>query len=207
MSYKKGNKKNSETEAALDEVLNEEKLEDLEFEGVAENEEIDENSIASLEGFVEELQEQNKKFNDENIKLTNEVAALMDRIARLSAEYDNFRKRTAKEKEAIYTDACEDVLKTMLPVIDNLDRALSVGGSVEDLKKGLEMTVRQFNDGLTKLNVEEIPGEGAFDPNYHNAVMHVEDPQYGENQVVEVFQKGYKRAEKVLRHSMVKVAN
>lgn len=202
MSFKKGNKKEAETEELFDEVLNEEKLEDQEFEGI-----IDKDSIASLEGLVEELQEQNKKFDDENKKLNNEVETLKDRIARISAEYDNFRKRTAKEKEAIYTDACEDVLKNMLPVLDNLERAVDAGGNFEDLKKGIEMTVRQFKDGLTKLNVEEIPGEGTFDPNLHNAVMHVDDDQYGQNQIVEVFQKGYKREEKVLRHSMVKVAN
>jgi len=207
MSFKKTNKKDPEAETSVDEVLNEEKLEDQEFEGILESDEINEESKESLEGFVKELKEENKKLDEENIKLTNEMDALKERMLRLNAEYENFRKRTSKEKEGIYTDACEDVLKNMLPVLDNLERALSTGGSVEDLKKGIEMTVRQFQDGLTKVQVEEIPGEGDFDPNLHNAVMHIEDEQLGKNQIAEVFQKGYKRGDKVLRHSMVKVAN
>ena len=169
-------------------------LEDKEFE------ELDEDSIVSLEGLVEELQ-------NSNSKLQNEVDSLKDRLLRVNAEYDNYRKRTAKEKEGIYTDACEDVLKNMLPVLDNLERAASVEGSVEDIKKGIEMTIRQFNDSLTKLQVEEIPTNEGFDPNLHNAVMHVEDDSFGKNEVVEVFQKGYRRNGKVLRYSMVKVAN
>ena len=207
MSFKKGNKIDSETEEILVENLNEEKVEDQEFEGIIEGDKIDENSIASLEGLVEELQEQNKKVADENTKLNNEIEALKDRILRLTAEYDNYRKRTIKEKEGIYTDACEDVLKNILPVLDNLERAAVVNGSAEDVKKGVEMTVRQFTDSLSKLKVEEIPTNGDFDPNLHNAVMHIEDEQFGTNQIVEVFQKGYIREEKVLRHSMVKVAN
>lgn len=207
MSFKKTNKKDPEAEIVMDEALNEEKLEDQEFEATLESDIIDEESIVSLESFVEELKGQNKKFDEENIKLTNEIDALKERMLRLNAEYDNFRKRTAKEKEGIYTDACEDVLKNMIPVLDNLERALSVGGSVDDLKKGIEMTVRQFQESLTKVQVEEIPGEGDFDPNLHNAVMHIEDEQFGQNQIAEVFQKGYKRGDKVLRHSMVKVVN
>ena len=215
MSFKKPNKKNLEAEASIDEVLNEEKLPDEEFQDILKsddinedsNQEIDDEPTKSLESFAQELKEQNKKIDEENTKLNNELDALKERILRLSAEYENFRKRTAKEKEGIYTDACEDVLKNMLPVLDNLERALSTGGSVDDFKKGIEMTVRQFKDGLTKVQVEEIPGEGDFNPNFHNAVMHIEDEQFGQNQIAEVFEKGYKRGDKVLRHSMVKVAN
>ncbi len=176
-------------------------LEDQEFEG------IDEEEIVSLEGLVEELQSSNKKLLDENNKLENELSAMKERIVRITAEYDNFRKRTAKEKEGIYTDACEDVLKNMFPVLDNLERASNVNGSIEDIKKGIDMTIRQFNDSLSKLQVEEVPTDQGFDPNMHNAVMHIEDENFGEKAVVEVFQKGYKRGEKVLRYSMVKVAN
>jgi len=207
MSFKKTNKKDPDAEISVDEALNAEQLEDQEVEENIEDDKNDEKSIESLESFAEELKVQNKKFDEENIKLTNEIDALKERMLRLNAEYENFRKRTAKEKEGIYTDACEDVLKNMLPVLDNLERALSVGGSVDDLKKGIEMTVRQFQDGLTKVQVEEVPGDGDFDPNLHNAVMHIEDEQFDKNQIVEVFQKGYKRGDKVLRHSMVKVAN
>lgn len=176
-------------------------LEDQEFEG------IDEEEIVSLEGLVEELQSSNRKLLDENNKLENELSAMKERIVRITAEYDNFRKRTAKEKEGIYTDACEDVLKNMFPVLDNLERASNVNGSIEDIKKGIDMTIRQFNDSLSKLQVEEVPTDQGFDPNMHNAVMHIEDEKFGEKAVVEVFQKGYKRGEKVLRYSMVKVAN
>lgn len=193
----------SETdEKSSEEVLEDsEKIEDEEFEG------IDNEQVLSLEGLVNELQDSNKRLADENQKLQNELETLKERAVRVSAEYENFRKRTAKEKEGIYTDACEDVLKNMLPVLDNLERAVTVTGSVDDIKKGIEMTIRQFNDSFEKLQVEEISTEEGFDPNYHNAVMHVDDEQFGNNQVVEVFQKGYKRGDKVLRHSMVKVAN
>lgn len=176
-------------------------LEDQEFEG------IDEGEIISLEGLVDELKSNNNKLADENKKLENELNTVKDRLVRMSAEYDNFRKRTAKEKEGIYSDACEDVLKYIFPVLDNLERAASVQGSVEDIKKGIEMTLRQFKDSLEKLQIEEIPTSEGFDPNLHNAVMHIDDDSFGKNEVVEVFQKGYKRGSKILRHSMVKVAN
>lgn len=166
-------------------------LEDQEFE---ENED-------------ETLKEEFSKLKNENSKLSNELEALKDRLLRLNAEYDNFRKRTAKEKEGIYTDACEDVLKEMVPVLDNLERAITVEGSVEDLKKGIEMTIRQFKGAFKKLGVEEIDATGEFDPNLHQAVMHVQDEAFGQNAVAEVFQKGYKRGDKVLRYTMVKVAN
>lgn len=194
-------------EEITDETIEDpEKFEDEEFEEI-DNNEVSEEEIISLEGLAEELKESNRKLNDENVKLQNELDAIKDRLLRLTAEYENFRKRTVKEKEGIYTDACEDVLKNMLPVMDNLERAVLVEGSVEDIKKGIDMTIRQFKDSLERLQVEEIPGEGEFDPNLHNAVMHIDDSDVGQNQIVEVFQKGYKRGNKVLRHSMVKVAN
>lgn len=183
---------NSEGEAEN----NSEVLEDQEFEGLNEKEDPSEETKNLLSTIM-----------DENKKLSNELEALKDRLVRTSAEYDNFRRRTAKEKEGIYTDACEDVLKNMLPVLDNLERASTVQGSVDDIKKGIEMTMRQFKDSLEKLQVEEIATDGEFNPNHHNAVMHIDDDSYGKNTIVEVFQKGYKRGDKVLRHSMVKVAN
>jgi len=153
------------------------------------------------------MNKKTKKIVEENTKLRCEVDDFKDKYLRTAAEYENFRKRTIKEKEGIYTDACADVLKEVLPVLDNLERALSVEGCGEELRTGVEMTVRLFNDAFNKLGVHELSPEGTFDPNLHNAVMHVEDEQYGPNEIVEVFQKGYKRANKVLRHSMVKVAN
>ena len=148
-----------------------------------------------------------RKLKDENKKLNNEVEALKERLLRISAEYDNYRKRTTKEKEGIYTEACTDVLKEMIPVLDTLERAIAVDGSVEDFKKGIDMTIKGFKGSFEKLGVEEIDATGEFDPNLHQAVMHVQDESFGTNSVVEVFQKGYKRGEKIIRHTMVKVAN
>lgn len=166
-----------------------------------------ENPLEELSRKLEEANTESARLSDELRKFENELNTLKERFARTLAEYDNFRKRTAKEKESIYTSACEDILKLFLPVLDNLERAASVEGDIEDIKKGIEMTIKQFKDALEKLQVEEISTENGFDPNFHNAVMHVEDESLGKNEVVEVYQKGYKRGDKVLRHSMVKVAN
>lgn len=158
----------------------------------------------------QDCEDEMKKFRNRKTEikeLKDENEGLKDKLLRTAAEYDNFRKRTTKEKENIYTDACADVLKEMLPVLDNLERAIAVDGSVEDLKKGVEMTINQFKSAFDKLGVEEIATDGEFDPNVHNAVMHVEDETLGANQIAEVFQKGYKKGSKVLRYSMVKVAN
>lgn len=161
-----------------------------------------------LESEIEkEMSKKMKKIEEENKRLQNEVDAFKDKLLRTTAEYENFRRRTAKEKEGIYTDACADVLKEVLTPLDNLERALAVEGCGDDLRVGVEMTVRQFSEAFCKLGVEQLPSTGEFDPNLHDAVMHIQDEQYGTNEIVEVFQKGYKRANKVLRHSMVKVAN
>jgi len=209
--YAKGSSENSNLaeEIELEEVQrNAEVTEDIIEENPEVAEIVEEEPIELLESEREkDMNKKMKKLQEENMKLENDVIASKDKLLRTMAEYENFRKRTAKEKEGIYTDACADVLKEVLPVLDNLERALSVEGSGEDLRIGVEMTVRQFNDAFNKLGVEELAPEGEFDPNLHNAVMHIEDEQYGTNEIVEVFQKGYKRANKVLRHSMVKVAN
>ena len=128
-----------------------------------------------------------------------------DKYLRMMAEYDNFRKRSAKEKEGVYADAYADCIANLLPILDNLERA---GGSdnFEAVKKGLEMTAKAFADALDKMGVTEIETK-AFDPNLHNAVMHIEDESLGENEIVEVFQKGYAKGDKVIRYAMVKVAN
>lgn len=197
------NEDDSKQDVTEESELDAEVLEDKEFEEIKE----DGDKNQQTDEILRRIKNENSRLADENKKLSNEIETLKDRLMRTSAEYENFRKRTAKEKEGIYTDACEDVLKNMLPVLDNLERALTANGSVDDLKKGIEMTIRQFNDSLGKLQVEEIATDGEFDPNLHNAVMHMDDEAYGKNAIVEVFQKGYKRGNKVLRHSMVKVAN
>lgn len=160
-----------------------------------------------LEKELEELRVEHSKLKDENKFTANRLKVVEDKYSSLFNEYENYRKRTAKEKENIFNDSCGDVLKEFLPVLDNLERAIDAGGSLEELKIGVEMTLKGFKAAFEKLSVEEISTNEGFDPNYHNAVMHVEDKEYGQNQIVEVFQKGYKREEKVIRHSMVKVAN
>lgn len=176
---------------------------------VEENTEATENE--EVEEIIEEYSETDdlsmiRKLKDENKKLSNELDALKDRLLRLTAEYDNYRKRTAKEKEGIYTDACTDVLKEVLPVADNLERSLAVDGNVEDIKKGVEMTIKGFLNALEKLGVEEIDTTNGFDPNVHQAISVVEDANLNTNDVAQVYQKGYKKGEKVIRYSMVTVA-
>ncbi len=140
-----------------------------------------------------------------------EAAELADRYTRLFAEFDNFRKRTAKELEGKAADAACDTVAQLLPVLDNLERAAQYNtedASETPMGKGLELTLKSFVEALSKLGVHEIEAEGKqFDPNIHNAVMHIEDESLGENEVVEVFMKGYAKGDHVLRHSMVKVAN
>ena len=131
-----------------------------------------------------------------------------DKYIRLMAEFDNYKKRSAKERENIYTDVRVDTVTKFLPVYDNLERALKAETADEAYKKGVEMTFNQLLDVFKKLGVEEIESVGKpFDPNLHNAVMHVEDEETGENEIVEEFQKGFKVNDKVIRFSMVKVAN
>ena len=136
------------------------------------------------------------------------LAAQEDKYLRLAAEYDNFRKRTAKEKESIWTEVKADTAAAFLPVYDNLERAIKQETADEAYKKGVEMTMNQLREVFSKLGIEEIPALGeTFDPNLHNAVMHIDDENFGENTVAEVFQTGFRCGEKVLRFSMVKVAN
>ena len=131
-----------------------------------------------------------------------------DAHLRLAAEYDNFRKRTIKEKEASYGNGKSDAVQKMLPVYDNLERALKQETTDEAYAKGVQMIMTQLKTVLEKLGIEEIPALGeTFDPNFHNAVMHMEDDSLGENTVAEVFQTGFKIGDKVIRHAMVKVAN
>lgn len=193
-----------------DEILNEETVENEETVA-EENQEETVEAEATTENVEDELKELRKELlllRDQNKKLENENETYKDRLVRISAEYENHRKRTEKEKERIYTDACEDVLVKMLPVLDNLERAVAVQDTtVEGLKTGVDMTVKQFMDALEKLGVEEIETSEGFDPNLHQAVMHIQDENLDANVVAEVFQKGYRKGEKVLRFTMVKVAN
>lgn len=131
-----------------------------------------------------------------------------DQFLRLAAEYDNYRRRSQKEKESVWNDAKSETVLAFLPVYDNLERALKQETADEAFKKGVEMTMNQLKSVLEKLGITEIDALGKpFDPALHNAVMHVEDENFGENTVAEVFQAGFMLGEKVIRFAMVKVAN
>ena len=145
-------------------------------------------------------------------KLQAQLEEQNDKYLRLMAEYDNYQKRSQREKAARYADAVIDTAEKILPIGDNLERALATEVTSEDaikFKEGIEMVMKQFNDCLEKLEITPIKAEGEqFDPNLHNAVMHIEDDSIDENTVVEDFMKGYiYKGERVVRHSMVKVAN
>ncbi len=136
------------------------------------------------------------------------LAEAADKYLRLAAEYDNYRKRTVKEKESAWSEARAQTVAAFLPVYDNLERALKQETSDEAYKKGVEMTMKGLQDALAGLGVELIPALGeTFDPNRHNAVMHCDDPEAGESTIVEVFQQGFLCGDKVIRFSMVRVAN
>ena len=140
--------------------------------------------------------------------LEKELAAEKDRYLRLAAEYDNFRKRTLKERENLFSDVRIDTVSKILPVYDNLERALAQGTEDQAFYKGIEMTMNQLKEIFSNIGVAEIEAVGKpFDPAVHNAVMHIDDDSLGENIVAEEFQKGFKLGEKVIRFSMVKVAN
>lgn len=137
-----------------------------------------------------------------------QLKAAEDRYMRLAAEYDNFRKRSARERDALFADVRSDTVVKFLPVYDNLLRAIAMTPEGDPGRKGIEMTLTQFETVLTKLGVTPIEALGqSFDPALHNAVMHTEDPEQGESIVVEEFEKGFKMGDKVIRFSMVKVAN
>ena len=144
----------------------------------------------------------------ETEKVKAELAAEKDKYLRLMAEYDNFRKRSAREREALYADIKADTLLKLLPVYDNLERAVAQSTEDEAYRKGVEMTLTQFTEALASLGVTPIEALGqTFDPTLHNAVMHIDSEEYGEGVIVQEFQKGFKMGERVIRFSMVQVAN
>ena len=168
----------------------------------------------------EEKAAKGKKKKEKTYTLTREqmeaaelaakqLESVKDQFVRLTAEYDNYRKRTTKEKENIYQDAKGDTIKAFLAVYDNLERAVATeGGEDSPHKKGLEMIFHQYQDILKKLDVTEIEAKGQpFDPERMEAVMHIEDENFGENEVVQVFQAGFMLGNKVIRHAIVQVAN
>ena len=157
---------------------------------------------------TEEHTEEPADEQSEEDKLKAELAESKDKYLRLMAEYDNFRKRSAKERLELSASVKGDTVADILPVIDNFERALNTETEDEAYKQGIEMIFKQFNDALTKLGIEAIDPVGeTFDPNIANAVNQIEDPELGENVVAQVFQKGYRIGDKVIRYAMVVVAN
>jgi molecular chaperone GrpE len=162
----------------------------------------------------EELKETTKKGPTKSEKLAKEIEALKAEIAekddkylRMAAEYDNFRRRSREEKEGIYEAALADTVAELLPIIDNLERAAMFEGG-DKVLEGLVMTAKATISVFEKLGIEEIGKVGEqFDPNLHNAVLHIDDESYGEGEIVEVFQKGYKKGKRIIRFAMVKTAN
>ncbi len=141
-------------------------------------------------------------------KAEADAAAANDKYLRVAAEYDNYRKRSTKERETVYTDAFADAVAAFLPLMDSIGLAQQFAGGDDELSKGVRMLQKQIDDILKKLNVEEIASDGEqFDPMLHNAVMHEEDENSPENTVKQTFQKGYRIGDKVIRHAMVTVVN
>lgn len=140
-------------------------------------------------------------------QLSEELEEIKDRLLRVSAEYDNFRKRTAREKEELSAFTVSATVSGLLPVLDNFERAMEAECKDAEYAKGMELILQQFRDYLQKIGVTEIPTDIPFDPQVHNAVLHVEDESLGENEITAVLQKGYQIGDKVIRHAMVSVAN
>ncbi len=185
----------TESEAAVENACTEESAEEAKADERAEKK-----KSKKTDAKVAELEK----------KLSEAVAAnaeLNDRYLRMAAEYENFRKRSAKEKEGIYADAYADALTSILPMIDNLERAVGVEGA-DAVAKGLEMTLKGAQEALNKMCVEAFGASGdAFDANIHNAMMMVDDENVESGHIVTVFQKGYKKGDKIIRYAMVTVAN
>ena len=160
----------------------------------------------------EELKEEaasgNCKQDTELNAVETELEETTDRLKRLMAEFDNFKKRSAKEREGLYNSLLSDIVLKMLPVVDNLEQAVNSNTTDESYKQGVSLVLKQFIDVLSSLGVQEIEGAGStFNPEYHEAVSLVQDENLGEKEVKEVFRKGYKIGDKVIRHAMVVVAN
>ena len=202
----------TEDKDAVNATAEEAVAENNEKEAEVENTEATEEAAEQTEG-AEEVKEtkadkkKNKKLEGRIAELEAALAEQNDKYMRMMAEYDNFRKRSAKEKEGTYADAYADALTSIIPIIDNLERAVGITDA-EGVLKGLEMTLKGAAEAISKMGVEAFGAEGdQFDPNIHSAVMMVESDERAEGEIVSVFQKGYKKGDKIIRYAMVTVAN
>lgn len=199
---------NKDLENNINEENTEETLENAVNEENTEISEEDE-TVEAEKAEAEEEKTEEETLEAKLIKAEEQVKEAQDKWLRQLAEFENFRKRTNQEKQGMYNNGVRDTVEKFLPVIDNFERAVAATEDKESSTyKGIEMILKQMLDVMSALGVEEIPAEGEpFDPNIHSAVMHIEDESCDENVVVEVFQKGYKHGDKVIRPAMVKVAN
>lgn len=196
--------KDMENEEALDnEKVENDTVDEAVEENITDGEDTEQTQDDDKKGFF--------KKKDKKDKKDIQIEELTDKYRRTMAEFDNFRKRTEKEKSAMYEIGARDIIEKLLPVVDNFERGLATipeEDKSNPVAEGMEKIYRQFTKMLEDAGVKEIEAEGmGFDPELHNAVMHVEDDSFGENVVAEVLQKGYTYRESVVRHSMVKVAN
>lgn len=196
-----------QAEAQAEEIIKEDIQENIESEA-----KIDEGNVKTEKGFLgkkkknSELEKLQKKIDE----LTNENKEQTDKYARLAAEYDNYRKRTAKEIDMRYSDAKADVWRNIISIVDDFERVIKtdIPTECQNYKEGVNLIYKKLTEMMTAAGIEEIKAlNEQFDPELHNAVMHVESEEAGENEIVEVFMKGYKLGDKVIRFSMVKVAN
>ena len=188
----------ADTESVINELSKKDKKQEAKAQSREDKQKNDENRQLNVK-----LKEATEALDKANAELKE----LNDKYLRVCAEYDNFRKRTAKERDGLYTDAYADALKELLPSIDNLERAAQYT-EPEKLTDGIALIFKSASEMLTKLGIETFGAAGEkFDPNLHNAVMHVDDEEKGEREIVDVFQKGYKKGDRIIRHAMVKVAN
>lgn len=197
----------------MSDKMNEEKKETVSSENTEEvkpeteetAEKLDKKDKKAVKLLEKQLEDSKKEYE----KLLEEKKALNDTYLRMLAEYDNFRKRVQKEKEGFYADGMAEAVEKLLPVLDNLERAASAEATdVQSVLDGVKKVLSQADEIFAKLGVSEIPAKGEkFDPELHNAVMHEENEDFDENTVSDVFLKGYKLGDKVIRHSVVKVMN
>lgn len=208
----KNNQKHSAEEEVKDQVPESTEEENKEPTDGKLSQETDRETVEEPEELAE-TQDQADLLAEELASARANIQELEDRNLRLNAEFDNFRKRSRREKEESYLFAKLDLVKDFLPLLDALDRAKDQYSKMEDeaqqnMLEGIEMLIKQGQDCLAKLGIEEITCEGEqFDPNFHEAIQHVEDEQYGENVVIECLLKGYRSGDNVVRHSVVRVAN
>ena len=182
--------------------------EDVKADTAAKTEETEEAPVKKADKKEAKKEKEPKEKKETKKEVEADLAAEKDKYLRLLAEYDNYRRRSTREREAIYADVRCDTLKKFLPVYDSLSRALAQTPADDPARKGLEGIMNQYNTALNQLGVSEIEAVGKpFDANRHNAVMHIDDENYGENVVAQVFQAGFMLGDRVLRHAIVQVAN